>query len=160
MNFKTFSTIKKLTDKLYYMEYLDDYKFDEFLKAGASSDYEVHKFIEKHLLEQDRSLYLEAARPAVDFFLNEGVDSIVLGCTHFLHIASEIQQLAGRDVQVVDSREGVVRQALRIRAGLSSNFSCGKDKGFFVTGLSNSQMAAYYQELCRQFSIPWGGLLD
>ncbi|MBE6731233.1 MAG: linear amide C-N hydrolase [Ruminococcaceae bacterium] len=50
MNFKTFSTIKKLTDKLYYMEYLDDYKFDEFLKAGASSDYEVHKFIEKHLL--------------------------------------------------------------------------------------------------------------
>ena len=96
----------------------------------------------------------------MDFFLNEGVDSIVLGCTHFLHIASEIQQLAGRDVQVVDSREGVVRQALRIRAGLFSNFSCGKDKGFFVTGLSNSQMAAYYQELCRQFSIPWGGLLD
>lgn len=134
--------------------------FASSCRVVSRGDGQLIRFIEKHLLEQDRSLYLEAARPAVDFFLNEGVDSIVLGCTHFLHIASEIQQLAGRDVQVVDSREGVVRQALRIRAGLSSNFSCGKDKGFFVTGLSNSQMAAYYQELCRQFSIPWGGLLD
>lgn len=46
----TFKTIKKFTDKLYYMEYMGDYKFDEFLRVGAKSDYEVHKFIEKHIL--------------------------------------------------------------------------------------------------------------
>lgn len=129
-------------------------------RVVSRGDGELIRFIEKHLLEQDRTPYLEAARPAVDFFLNEKVDSIVLGCTHFLHIASEIQQLAGQGVQVVDSREGVIRQALRIRSGLGREPPSGGDKGFFVTELSNPRMAGYYQKLCRQFSIPWGGLLD
>ena len=107
---------------------------------------------------------LQAARPAVDFFLSQNVDTIVLGCTHFLHIASEIQQLAGEGIQVVDSREGVIRQALRIRSGESSAAispatTDAGHKGFFVTELSSPEISQYYQELCTQFSIPWGGLL-
>ena len=134
--------------------------FASSCRVVSRGDGELIRFIEKHLLEQDRTLYLKAARPAVDFFLNEGVDSIVLGCTHFLHIAPEIQQLAGHDAQVVDSREGVIRQALRIRSGQGGGISSGEDKGFFVTELANPQIAGYYQELCQQFSIPWCGLLD
>lgn len=125
------------------------------------------RFIEEHLLEEDRSPYLEAAQPAVDFFLREGADTIVLGCTHFLHIAQEIQQLAGPHIQVVDSREGVIRQALRVALTQSSDYTLnsnftdnkGEQQGFFVSQLTSSSMEDYYKKLCQQFSIKWGGLL-
>ena len=139
--------------------------FASSCRVVSRGDGKLIRFIEQHLLSQDKSLYLQAASPAVDFFLSQKVDTIVLGCTHFLHIATEIQQLAGDAVQVVDSREGVIRQALRIRS-LKKTASRDSDnglpsghKGFFVTELSSPEMSRYYQDLCAQFSIPWGGLL-
>lgn len=139
-------------------------------RVVSRGDGTLIRFIENHLLEEDRSPYLEATKPAVEFFLSKGVDTIVLGCTHFLHIVQEIQQLAGPHVQVVDSREGVIRQALRVALGQKSDCgqkeNCrikaqGKEMGqsFFVSQLTNSAMEDYYRKLCQQFSIQWGGLL-
>lgn len=138
--------------------------FASTCRVISRGDGQLIRFIEQHLLKGDKNLYLQAARPAVDFFLSQNVDTIVLGCTHFLHIAAEIQQLAGKGIQVVDSREGVIRQALRIRSGESSAAispatTDAGHKGFFVTELSSPEISQYYQELCTQFSIPWGGLL-
>lgn len=141
-------------------------------RVVSRGDGQLIRFIEEHLLSQDRGLYLEAARPAVEFFLEQGADTIVLGCTHFLHIAQEIQLLAGDQVLVVDSREGVIRQALRVRSQSAPELRpcSGMDSipdgdsvvgtGFFVSQLTSPQMASYYQRLCHQFSIPWGGLLE
>jgi len=141
-------------------------------RVVSRGDGQLIRFIEEHLLSQDRELYLEAARPAVEFFLERGADTIVLGCTHFLHIAQEIQLLAGKQVLVVDSREGVIRQALRIRsqsapeacqepaAAPTIDSDAAPGPGFFVSQLTSPQVAAYYQQLCHQFSIPWGGLLE
>lgn len=135
-------------------------------RVVSRADGQLIRCIEEHLLSQDRGLYLQAARPAVDFFLGHGVDTIVLGCTHFLHVAAEIQRLAGEGVQVVDSRDGVIRQALRIRSNQrpgavrGGQQTAAGDKGFFVTGLSSPQMAGYYQTLCARFSLPWGGQLQ
>lgn len=139
--------------------------FASSCRVVSRGDGKLIRFIEQHLLCQDRNLYLEVAHPAVDFFLEQNVDTIVLGCTHFLHIAAEIQQLAGEGVQVVDSREGVIRQALRIRSHQGHAIQAlGKDagprhEGFFVTELSSPEIRSYYQELCAQFFIPWCGLL-
>ncbi len=136
-------------------------------RVVGRGDGQLIRLVEEHLLDQDRSLYLEAARPAVDFFLEQGADTIVLGCTHFLHIADEIQTLAGPLVQVVDSREGVVRQALRLRSQVASGEAGHGPAGspcpgsrFFVSQLGSTRMAAYYEELCRRFSLPWGGVLE
>lgn len=43
-----------------------------------------------------------------------GADHIVLGCTHFPHLKSLIEDVAGPEVTVVDPSEAVARQALRI----------------------------------------------
>ena len=43
-----------------------------------------------------------------------GVGSVVLGCTHFIHLRDRIAQLSGPACRVVDSVEGVVRQAVRV----------------------------------------------
>ncbi len=43
-----------------------------------------------------------------------GVDTVVLGCTHFLHLEAELREAFGPDVTLVDSRDGVARQTARL----------------------------------------------
>jgi len=48
----------------------------------------------------------QAVRHRSRFFKKERVgDTIILGCTHFVHLAEVIQHEAGDGVRVVDSRE-------------------------------------------------------
>ena len=100
--------------------------------------------------------------PSVDFFQKENVDTIILGCTHFLHLSKEIAHYAGEDIQVVDSREGVANQALRIYAQnknqkVAKNLDV-KDKTFFVTSEKISKNE--YEILSRELELPYGGLLS
>ena len=48
---------------------------------------------------------------------NAGVDTVVLGCTHFLHLEVELRNAFGPDVTLVDSRDGVARQVARLAGG-------------------------------------------
>lgn len=48
--------------------------------------------------------------PHVRRLIDAGADEIVLACTHFLHVAPDIASIAGRFVEVVDSRDGVARR--------------------------------------------------
>jgi glutamate racemase len=51
----------------------------------------------------------------------EGVDTIVLGCTHFHFVAPLIREVAGPEVTVIDTALAVARQVARVAAqiGLS-----------------------------------------
>lgn len=51
------------------------------------------------------------------------VESVVLGCTHFIHVRSEIEALLGPGVRVVDSVEGVARQTVRVAREAASTHS-------------------------------------
>lgn len=44
----------------------------------------------------------------------DGVDSLVLGCTHYLHLADDFARLLGPGVAVVDSRDGVGRRVATV----------------------------------------------
>ncbi len=45
--------------------------------------------------------------------LERGTDTLVLGCTHYPHLRSLIQDVAGAEVSVLDSGAGVARQVRR-----------------------------------------------
>jgi glutamate racemase len=49
--------------------------------------------------------------------LAAGVDTVVLGCTHYPLVAAEIQRLAGPEVVVIDPAPAVARQTERILIG-------------------------------------------
>jgi glutamate racemase len=49
----------------------------------------------------------------VEELRRSGVDSVVLGCTHFIHAREQISSRLGAGVHVVDSVDGVVRQISR-----------------------------------------------
>ncbi len=60
-----------------------------------------------------------------------GVDTVVLGCTHFLHLEAELREAFGPDVTLVDSRDGVARQTARLAGAVESDR--GAD-AFYLTG--------------------------
>ena len=128
---------------------------------------------------------MAAVRPAVDYFAANDCDTIILGCTHFTHIADDIQAAAGDKVRVIDSREGVANQALRVFPGRvpdqdaaqtdggasakgaaflgrDKNSSQGQnapaDKSFFFTAATREQEEEY-RAMCARFGIPYGGLV-
>lgn len=79
--------------------------------------------------EGTRALLAEYLEP----LLSRGADTLVLGCTHYPHLAPLIRDLAGPEVQVLDSGLAVARQVRRrlAEAGLLAPPGAGRD--FFWT---------------------------
>lgn len=73
------------------------------------------EFVETGLYKASPREREERVRGEVDRFLTEGIDALVLGCTHFLHLEPEFRSLLDAEgIALVDSREGVARQAARL----------------------------------------------
>ena len=89
---------------------------------------------------------------AVGCLVEAGVDTVVLGCTHFIYLLEELQQLFGPGVTVIDSREGVARQVQRVdrnqNSGGRSALSADADR-FYTTG----SCSAALQSLAARFGF-------
>lgn len=144
-------------------------KFAADCVISKRGDPDLIAFIEHQLFTANEEQKLAAVRPAVSYFQKEGCDTIILGCTHFTHVASYIAAAAGEGVQVVDSRDGVSKQALKVwqtkeeasrqdsTAPLPYQSDLPEDKSFFVTKLCPEEDEEEYRDLCESCHIPWGG---
>ncbi len=123
--------------------------------------------IESELVSGGREERLAAVRPSIDRFKAAGVDTIVLACTHFLHVEREIREAAGADIAIIDSREGVIQQALRLvpfdgsasgepNAGAPWKAGSG---ACYVTGGISAEAESRYRTYSDMFRIDWGGVL-
>jgi glutamate racemase len=56
----------------------------------------------------------ETVRTSLQPLLDQGADTIVLGCTHYPFLQPVIQRLAGPSVQVIDPAPAVARQTLHV----------------------------------------------
>ncbi|MCR5219259.1 glutamate racemase [Treponema sp.] len=133
----------------------------------SRGDPELIDFIEHDLFTSTEEEKIKAVMPALTFFKKEKCDTIILGCTHFTHLAEVIQKAAGDEIKVVDSRDGVANQALRL---LNSEKALPQmevsDKGvshlksgaFYVTAADKAQEKEY-EILCRNMKIAWGGVI-
>ena len=132
------------------------------------ADGELVSFIEKNGFTASESELEEAVKPAMDFFISEGCDVVILGCTHFLNVKSAFEKYAlrplrqaqGPQITIVDSVEGVVNHAIDI-GGVSrslcelTEFS-SKTRGsasLYITGKTNSS----YDFICSHYNIAFGG---
>ena len=95
------------TDKL-----IADFASDCYIARRGDPD--LIDFVEKKLFTATQEERAAAVAPAVDFFRQHDTDTIILGCTHFIHMADDIQNAAGSSVRVIDSRDGVVNQTMRV----------------------------------------------
>lgn len=60
--------------------------------------------------ERARAILVEALRPMID----QGIDSVVLGCTHYPFVMPLIQEIVGPDIQVIDPAPAIARQVGRV----------------------------------------------
>lgn len=57
---------------------------------------------------------LRELRKYLDKLLREGVDVIVLGCTHFPFLMDPIKNISGKEIKVLEPSKSVARQTLRL----------------------------------------------
>jgi glutamate racemase len=88
---------------------------------------DIVNFVEKKFFTATPEERLWVLAGAAARFREEGVDTVVLACTHFLYLHAEIHAELGDDVTIIDSREGVGRRVIGIITGSESGggFSSG-----------------------------------
>ena len=102
--------------------------------------------IEKGYLDtpKTRKILQEALEP----MLIEGVDTLVMGCTHFPFVIPLIRRIAGEDVRVIDPAPAVARQVKRVleaRGLLATRTSMGKS--VFLTSGDKGKLEALLPKL-------------
>lgn len=129
----------------------------------SRGDAQLISFIEKKLFTASEEEKKDALMPAINYFASKNCDTIVLACTHFIHMAEEIAFYAGKKITVIDSREGVAKQALRIEGlepSANKSLSQVQDKmTLYVTGKNKSSDEEEYLALCKREGLFWGGTL-
>jgi glutamate racemase len=68
------------------------------------------KFVEERFDTADEKEKREIVKKYIDLFRAEGVDALVLGCTHFLYLLEEFQREASPFIRVFDSLDGITKR--------------------------------------------------
>ena len=142
----------------YCQKLIEDFASDcNVVKRG---DPDLIAFIEHKMFTATKQEKLDACKDACDFFKQNNCDTVILGCTHFCHLADEIQEVLGEKIKVVDSRDGVANQAVRVKKSKNSDKGdniCPQDMIFYVTSCKTKQDEEEYSAMCKKFNLLWGG---
>lgn len=85
--------------------------------------------VENNWIDEDDYISKEIIRRYITPMLNEGVDTIILGCTHFPHLAPIVKKVAGENVTLIDNGYEAVMHAKEILKSMNlSNDEAHKGK--------------------------------
>ena len=73
-------------------------------------------------------------RRIIDPLLDEGVDEIALGCTHYPFLAPVIESIARGKAALLDPSEAVARQTMRVVQELGLRAADSPTQTFFTSG--------------------------
>ncbi len=131
--------------------------FAKNCEVFSFADPDIVSFVEKQFFSADEDEIISAIRPAVDYFLENRTDSIILGCTHFLYLEKYFRMIVPDTVEIVDSREGVSNQALRILESAENRDDINCENSLFVT--SDNKETENYREFAEYFNLKFSGIL-
>jgi glutamate racemase len=86
--------------------------------------------------DEPRAILVNALRPMLD----RGIDTVVLGCTHYPFVIPLIEQLVGENVRVIDPAPAVAKQAKRLldASGMKIPSGALADVHFYTSGDAHS----------------------
>ncbi|MGL1894125.1 MAG: glutamate racemase [Spirochaetaceae bacterium] len=127
-----------------------------------SSDKEVFLVGASELVQFVEDKYYNSSTKNIDRFISKSVsklkiydvDSVVLGCTHFIHVAIEINKALGKNVNIIDSREGVSNQVLRVITSKKNKNNSGSSH-FYLT--KEIDLCKNYRSLCMKSKLKYIG---
>ena len=116
---------------------------------------EIVAFVEKNIFSATEEEIIKIITPAADFFREKGVDTVILGCTHFVYLEETFKKVLGKDISVIDSREGVGNRAIALLGKIQEHPGDGKGDCFFVTSLE--KMPENYKKISSRYGLSFGG---
>lgn len=132
---------------------LKEEKFEK-LMACYNEDHDIIKLPSPRLVEiveqgalDKEEIVEKQLHEYLDVYWDKKINSIVLGCTHFVFYKKQIQKLVGKEVEVVDGNEGTarhVKELLRAKAELKEASQKGE-----ILFLNSSKDPRYFP-LCHQ----------
>ena len=114
---------------------------------------DIVRFVEEHWLDEGESGAIPVLERALKELKASRVSSVVMGCTHFLHVLKPISEGLGPDVQIVDSRDGVGR---RIFSLLNETDLQGSGSGIFMVTRNNSEER--HRRFAARYGLEWKGV--
>lgn len=123
---------RRTVEDPYLVNLIETWASDCLVVKVAGGD--IVEFVEKRYLHAPKRERFEVFRDAVEAFGSSGVDSVVLGCTHFLFLHDEIRESLPAGVEIIDSREGVGRQLMRVLSERGLSPSADRSAGSAVSG--------------------------
>ena len=116
---------------------------------------EIVAFVEKNIFSATEEEIIKIITPAADFFRAKGVDTVILGCTHFVYLEETFRKVLGKDISVIDSREGVGNRAIALLENIQPKQDDGKGDCFFVTSIE--RMPENYKKISSRYGLSFGG---
>lgn len=116
---------------------------------------EIVAFVENDIFTATQEDIVKIIKPAADFFNKEGVDTVILGCTHFVYLEETFKKVLGSSISVIDSREGVGNRAISLLEKIKSHAEDGKGDKFFVTAIE--KMPGNYKSISSRYGLAFGG---
>jgi glutamate racemase len=123
---------------IYIQHLIDEFapKSTIFIRGEA----ELVDKIENGLAYESEKKQLEAIKPIMSFFEKENCDTLILGCTHFLHLRDTFIKMGKQckmPITIVDSLEGVVGHTLtlspcKLKRKKACVYVTGKEKGKYL----------------------------
>jgi len=94
------------------------------------------EFVDRRFAVAGEDEKREIVRKYITLFREAGVDSLVLGCTHFLFLKEEFQREAAPDIAIFDSVDGVTRrtESLLDTHALRAGDAAPQKSVFLLTG--------------------------
>ncbi len=134
------------------------------VRRQAAGD--IVRFVENRWLDEGDEGAVPVVLGALEKLKSYGVDTLVIGCTHFLHVLPVLSDIMGRNVRMVDSRDGVGRRILSLMnlevddpAGESDSAPTDRPvlRKFYVTESGESD--SRYRRFSREYGLQWSGEL-
>ena len=125
----------------------------EVIRVAAG---DIVRYVEERWLDEGDDGAVPVMERALNTLKDSGVGSVVLGCTHFLHLIKPISNMIGSNIPLVDSRDGVGRRILTLLDNRSEISQSGISTGtFYVTdrGRSNDR----YRRFAALHGLSWAG---
>lgn len=111
--------------------------------------------IETKLLIAGMEEKKKAVAPALEFFKSAGADTLVLGCTHFLHLREVFIEEASPEIRIEDSLEGVIHRTLEVCPAAAQGAG---GNTFYVTKVKDADEMALYKNYAHKFGLQFSVL--
>ena len=140
--------------------YLDDLEasFSRERPIARVAAGDIVRYVEERMLEEEGRGVAEVLDRALEELKEKRVGSVVMGCTHFLHVMEDIASIMG-DIPLVDSRDGVGRRILSLLNEDSRPAERAPDAQAYFYVTEEGETDERYKRFAENYGLDWKGRL-